>query len=48
MLGAVLSQEGTFSEKLNGAKKKYSTMILNSMQWCRQLGIGNIISVTRN
>ena len=47
-IGAVLSQEGTFSEKLNGAKKKYSTMILNSMQWCRQLGIGNIISVTRN
>ena len=23
-------------------------MIMNSMRWCKQLGIGNIISVTRN
>ncbi|RVW25828.1 Transposon Ty3-G Gag-Pol polyprotein [Vitis vinifera] len=47
-----LSQEGHpvafFSEKLNGAKKKYSTYDLEFYAWCKQLGIGNIISVTRN
>ncbi|RVX15355.1 Retrovirus-related Pol polyprotein from transposon 297 [Vitis vinifera] len=51
-IGAVLSQEGHpvafFSEKLNGQRKNTPHMILNSMQWCKQLGIGNIISVTRN
>ncbi|KAL6319150.1 hypothetical protein AAG906_011234 [Vitis piasezkii] len=48
-IGAVLSQEGHlvafFSEKLNGAKKNTPHMILNSMLWCKQLGIGNIISL---
>ena len=52
-IGVVLSQDGHlvafFSDKLNGAKKKNTPhMILNSMWWCKKLGIGNIISVTRN
>ncbi|RVW18630.1 hypothetical protein CK203_104248 [Vitis vinifera] len=49
-IGAVLSQEGHpvafFSAKLNGQRKNTPHMILNSMWWCKQLGIGNIISVT--
>ncbi|RVW77677.1 Retrovirus-related Pol polyprotein from transposon 297 [Vitis vinifera] len=45
-IGAVLSQEGHpvafFSAKLNGAKKNTPHMILNSMPWCKQLGIGTL------
>ena len=30
-----------------GQRKNTPHMILNYMRWCKQLGIGNIISVTR-
>ena len=49
-IGAVLSQEGHFFlvRSSMGQRKNTPRMILNSMQWCKQLGIGNIILVTRN
>ncbi|RVW75570.1 Transposon Ty3-G Gag-Pol polyprotein [Vitis vinifera] len=51
-IGVVLSQEGhpvaSLVRSSMGQRKNTPHMILNSMQWCKQLGIGNIILVTRN